>query len=75
MWEETEQGLYKVFVFSNFIEAWGFMSKVALLAEKMDHHPDWSNVHNKVYIHLVTHSAGNRITEKDRNLAKAIDRL
>jgi len=75
MWLETDKGLSKTFEFDNFTQAWAFMCQVALLAEKMDHHPDWSNVYNKVYIHLCTHSAGNQITEKDRKLAYEIDQL
>ena len=51
------------------------MTKVALLAEKMDHHPNWSNVYNSVVIELTTHSEGNTVTDKDRKLAQAIDQL
>ncbi|PCH91175.1 MAG: 4a-hydroxytetrahydrobiopterin dehydratase [Bacteroidetes bacterium] len=75
MWKEEDNQLKRTFEFSNFIEAFAFMSKVALLAEKMDHHPNWSNVYNKVDISLNTHSAGNMVTDKDRSLAKAIDEL
>jgi len=75
MWKEENNQLNRVFEFSNFIEAFGFMSKVALIAEKMDHHPNWSNVYNKVDISLCTHSAGNTVTDKDRSLAEAIDKL
>jgi len=75
MWEEIDKKLCKSFVFSSFIEAFGFMSKVALIAEKMNHHPQWSNLYNKVEIQLCTHDAGNVVTEKDRVLAKAIDGL
>lgn len=76
--ENTPEGhsaLVKEFSFKNFVEAWGFMSGVALLAEKMDHHPDWSNVYNRVSIRLSTHDAGNKITDKDRKLAADIDKL
>lgn len=62
------------FSFSNFSAAFGFMTRVALLAEKADHHPEWSNVYNKVTINLTTHSAGG-LTQKDVDLAKAIDAL
>ena len=65
----------RTFEFTNFIEAFGFMSKVALVAEKMDHHPNWSNVYNSVVIELTTHSAGNTVTDKDRKLAQAIDSI
>ncbi|HHZ65795.1 MAG TPA: 4a-hydroxytetrahydrobiopterin dehydratase [Flavobacteriales bacterium] len=75
MWKEENNQLTRTFEFSNFIEAFAFMSKVALLAEKMDHHPSWSNVYNKVDISLSTHSEGNTVTEKDRKLAQAIDAL
>ena len=74
--EKTKaEALTKDFKFPDFISAWAFMSKVALLAEKMDHHPDWSNSWNKVSISLSTHSAGNKITAKDRKLAEEIDAL
>jgi 4a-hydroxytetrahydrobiopterin dehydratase len=75
MWSEENNQLTKTFVFRNFVEAFAFMTKVALVAEKMDHHPNWSNVYNKVTIHLNTHDAGNTITEKDRKLSAAIDKL
>ena len=67
--------LVKNFVFKDFVSAWAFMSQVALLAEKMDHHPDWSNVYNRVTIRLNTHSEGNKITDKDRKLAALIDKV
>jgi 4a-hydroxytetrahydrobiopterin dehydratase len=72
---EGKSALVKEFKFKDFVSAWGFMNKVALLAEKMDHHPDWSNVYNKVSIRLTTHDAGNKITDKDRKLAEEIDKL
>lgn len=75
MWEEKDNKLCRTFEFGNFIEAFGFMSQVAIIAEKMEHHPNWSNVYNKVVIELTTHDAGNVITDKDRNLAAAIDKL
>ena len=75
MWEEKNNALYRKFEFKNFSEAFAFMTRVALEAEKMDHHPDWSNVYNNVEIHLSTHSAGDIVTEKDRKLAKKIDEL
>ncbi len=79
MWNEhTADGktyLERVFEFSNFVEAWGFMSKVAILAEKQNHHPEWSNVYNKVTIRLSTHDAGDVVTDYDRALAAAIDEL
>ena len=73
MWEEKNNTLYRKFQFKNFSEAFAFMTRVALEAEKMDHHPSWTNVYNTVEISLNTHSEGNIVTEKDRKLAKKID--
>lgn len=75
MWKEENNQLVRSFEFKNFVQAWGFMTQVAILAEKQGHHPYWTNVYNKVTIHLTTHDAGNVITEKDRKLAAAIDEL
>ena len=75
MWKEEDNSLKQVFEFKNFIEAFSFMTRVALIAEKMNHHPEWKNVYNKVEIILSTHDKGNIVTEKDRVLAKAIDEL
>jgi 4a-hydroxytetrahydrobiopterin dehydratase len=75
MWSEKESSLYRKFEFKDFSEAFGFMSRVALIAEKMDHHPKWTNVWNTVEIWLSTHSAGNIVTDKDKKLAAAIDAL
>lgn len=75
MWEEKNNTLYRKFQFKNFSEAFAFMTRVALEAEKMDHHPDWSNVYNTVEIRLSTHSAGDVVTDKDRKLAQKIDAL
>lgn len=75
MWEEKNNTLYRQFDFKDFSEAFSFMTRVALAAEKMDHHPKWTNVYNKVEIWLSTHDAGNVVTEKDKALAKIIDEL
>jgi len=75
MWEEKNNTLYKKFQFSNFSEAFAFMTRVAMEAEKMDHHPLWTNVWNTVEIWLSTHDAGNVVTDKDRKLAAKIDLL
>ena len=75
MWKEENNKLTRTFEFNNFVEAFGFMSKVALVAEKMNHHPNWNNVYNKVTIALNTHDAGDVVTDKDKKLAKAIDGL
>ena len=74
-WKEENNALKKTFEFENFIEAFGFMSQVAIIAEKMNHHPNWSNVYNKVNFELNTHDAGDTVTEKDHKLAEAIDAL
>ncbi len=75
MWEEQNNKLHKKFEFKNFSEAFAFMTRVALAAEKMDHHPKWTNEYNKVEFWLSTHDAGDVVTEKDRKLAKTIDGL
>jgi len=75
MWKEENNRLSRTFKFKDFKEAFGFMTRVALVAEKMDHHPNWSNVYNTVTIELTTHDKGNVVTDKDRTLAKAIDQL
>lgn len=75
MWIEENHKLKRTFKFKDFSEAFAFMTRVAILAEKMNHHPNWSNVYNKVTIELNTHDAGNIVTEKDRQLAQAIDNL
>ena len=73
-WCLNENKLQRQFVFKDFVEAFGFMSRVALLAEAMDHHPEWSNVYNRVEIHLTTHDASG-ITERDFALAEKINQL
>lgn len=75
MWQETDNKLYRKFVFKNFSEAFAFMTRVALEAEKMDHHPLWTNVWNTVEVWLNTHSEGDIVTDKDRALAKKIDSI
>ena len=75
MWKEEDNKLKRTFEFKNFIEAFAFMTRVAIIAEKMDHHPYWSNVYNTVKIELCTHDAGDIITENDWQLAAAIDQL
>jgi 4a-hydroxytetrahydrobiopterin dehydratase len=74
-WKEVNNKLERKFEFKDFVEAFGFISRVALIAEKMNHHPDWQNVYNKVTITLSTHDAGDTVTDKDRRLAAAIDKL
>ena len=75
MWTEENNSLKKTFKFKNFSEAFAFMTRVALQAEKMDHHPYWVNVYDRVEITLNTHSAGDIVTEKDRKLAAEIDKI
>lgn len=71
-WEVNEGTICKTFVFKNFIQAFGFMSRVALLAEKLNHHPDWENSYNKVFISLHSHDL-NGISSLDMELAKQIE--
>ena len=73
-WDETGGKLRRELTFANFSEAWAFMSRVALLAEKMNHHPDWSNSWNKVVIELVTHDQGG-VTDRDREFASAVNQF
>lgn len=73
MWEEKDNKLYRKFQFKNFSEAFAFMTRIALAAEKMDHHPKWTNEYNQLEIWLSTHDAGDVVTEKDKKLASIID--
>ena len=75
MWKEEDNKLYKKFEFADFSAAFGFMTRVAIEAEKMNHHPLWTNVYNKVEIWLSTHDAGDGVTDKDRKLSQRIDKL
>lgn len=75
MWKEENNQLKTSLTFTNFTEAFSFMTEVAFACERMDHHPDWQNVWNRVDIRLSTHSAGNKVTDKDRNLAAEIDKI
>jgi 4a-hydroxytetrahydrobiopterin dehydratase len=74
-WVGDTDALKRDFVFKDFVDAFGFMARVALLAEKADHHPQWLNVYNRVSIVLTTHDAGNRVTDRDVALAIAINGL
>lgn len=73
MWEEKNNALYRKFEFKDFSEAFAFMTRVALEAEKANHHPKWTNVYNTVEFWLNTHDAGDVVTAKDHALAKKID--
>lgn len=75
MWQNTNNKLYKKIEFNNFSEAFAFITRVAIEAEKMNHHPKWTNVWNVVEIWLSTHDAGDIVTEKDLKLAQKIDAL
>jgi 4a-hydroxytetrahydrobiopterin dehydratase len=74
-WKEENNKLKKTFTFKDFSEAFGFMTRVAIAAEKMNHHPTWTNTWNTVSFELSTHDAGNVVTDRDRKLADAIDKL
>jgi len=74
-WIEENNSLNAEFAFADFSQAWAFMSEVAIVAEKQGHHPNWSNVYNKVKIQLTTHDAGNVVTEKDRKLSSRISEI
>ncbi len=75
MWKETTASLEGEFEFSDFKQAFAFMTEVAAVVDRLDHHPEWSNVYNKVHISLSTHEAGNTVTDKDRQLQKEIDTI
>lgn len=75
LFNEVNNALKASLKFKDFRQAFGFMTQVALVAEKMDHHPNWSNVYNQVDIELTTHSAGNKVTEKDHALAGEIEKI
>ena len=75
IWTEQNNKLVAEFVFEDFSQASAFMTEVAILAERKNHHPDWTNVWNRVTISLSTHDAGNIITEKDRKLADGISKI
>lgn len=74
-WKEENNRLNAEFIFADFTQAWAFMSEVAIAAEKQGHHPDWSNVYNRVSIQFTTHDAGNIVTEKDQKLSTTISKL
>lgn len=74
-WKEINNTLEKTFVFKDFVDAFAFMTRVAMLSEKMNHHPEWTNIYNVVTIKLSTHDAGDIVTDKDYQLARAIEAL
>ena len=72
-WTEKDNALHREFTFKDFRQAFAFMTEVAFAAEKMNHHPDWTNVYNRVSVKLNTHDAGNTVTDRDRKLAEQMD--
>ena len=75
MWQEKDNTLQAQFTFTNFTQAFAFMTEVAFVAEAQGHHPNWTNVYNRVSFSLNTHDAGNTVTEKDWELARAVDEI
>jgi 4a-hydroxytetrahydrobiopterin dehydratase len=75
MWTEKDGQLVGTFEFDDFNSAFGFMTRVALVAEQRNHHPDWTNCYNRVVIRLYTHDAGNVITNRDREMASIIESI
>jgi 4a-hydroxytetrahydrobiopterin dehydratase len=74
-WTEHNNQLHKTFKFKTFIEAIEWMQKAAVVIDQLNHHPEWTNMYNKVHVTLCTHDAGNIITEKDRTLAQLLDEI
>ncbi|MBC7381660.1 MAG: 4a-hydroxytetrahydrobiopterin dehydratase [Bacteroidia bacterium] len=74
-WINTGNNLKKTFTFKDFPEALAWMVKAAFIIEKMNHHPEWTNVYNKIHVSLSTHDAGNTVTDKDHKLAEELDKL
>ncbi|MCE7066881.1 4a-hydroxytetrahydrobiopterin dehydratase [Dyadobacter sp. CY326] len=75
MWKEENNKLKKSFTFKDFKEAFAFITEVAQTVDEMDHHPFWTNTYNKVTFELNTHDAGDIVTDKDKKLAEAIDKI
>lgn len=73
MWKEENNKLHRIVEFKNFSEAFAFMTRVAMEAEKLNHHPEWKNIYNTVEFWLSTHDAGDKVTKKDHELAAKID--
>ena len=74
-WKEENNALHRTFTFRNFPEAMAWMVKAGYAIEKLNHHPEWTIVYNKVAVKLTTHDAGNTVTDKDRELARLLDEL
>jgi len=75
LWKEENQVLIKTFTFATFEDAMSFMQQASTYISNIDHHPTWTNTYNRVEVRLTTHDAGNKVTEKDRNLAKYLDEI
>lgn len=75
MWTEKDNALMAELKFEDFVQAFGFMTQVAIIAEKQGHHPEWSNVYSTVNFRLTTHDAGDIVTDKDHKLAEAISKI
>jgi 4a-hydroxytetrahydrobiopterin dehydratase len=74
-WIEKDNALVKTFTFATFEKAMEWMQKASLIISEIDHHPEWCNVYNRITVRLTTHDCGNTITEKDRKLAAALDKV
>jgi len=74
-WNEADGALMREFRFASFADAFAFMTRVAFIAEELGHHPEWSNVYDRVSIRLTTHDAGNAVTDLDRTMAARIDAI
>ena len=74
-WTESDGALEREFKLASFTEAFAFMTRVAFIAEELNHHPEWSNVYNRVTIRLTTHDAGSVVTDLDRTMAARVDAL
>lgn len=75
VWKNEDDKLKGEFLFKDFVDAFAFMTKIAIISEKQNHHPLMKNMYNKVWVELSTHDAGNVVTDKDIQLAKAIDKI
>lgn len=74
-WRFEENAIHREYTFATFTQAMGFITEMAFACEKANHHPELYNVYNKVHLHLTTHDAGNKVTQKDLDLAKAIETI
>ncbi|MDX5320260.1 MAG: 4a-hydroxytetrahydrobiopterin dehydratase [Bacteroidota bacterium] len=75
MWKEENNALHRTYEFKTFVAAIAFMVNAAMHIDQMNHHPEWTNVYNRVSVRLTTHDAGNTVTDKDRQLAELLDRI